>query len=158
MFLRFLPLLGLLSILASCGPNFVYDTEIEIPDTGWTYQDSLSAQFTIEDSLTIYNLHLLLTHNERFPYQNFYVQVHTQFPDGQRLTEVLSLELASKTGQWLGACSGETCELDIPIQQGAYFNQIGDYEITIEQYSRSNPLPGITTVGFALEETPDRRE
>ncbi len=155
--LRFLPLLGLLSLLVSCGPNMVYEAAIEVPESGWTYQDSLTAQFTIEDSLTIYNLHLLLQHDERFPYQNFYVQVHTEFPDGQRLEELVSLELANKVGMWLGECSGSMCELDIPIQQGAYFNQIGDYQITIAQYSRRNPLPGIRAVGFALEETDQRR-
>ncbi|MEL7251084.1 MAG: gliding motility lipoprotein GldH [Bacteroidota bacterium] len=155
--LRFLPVLGLLSVLASCGPNFVHESALEIPETGWTYQDSLTAQFEIEDSLTIYNLHLLLEHDERFPFQNFYVQVHTKFPDGQRLSELVSLELANKVGRWLGECSSTTCQLDIPIQEGAYFNQIGEYQITIEQYSRRNPLPGVLEIGFAVEETKERR-
>lgn len=156
--LRYLPLLGLLSLLTACGPNYVYESQLEVSDAGWTYQDSLLAQFTIEDSLTIYNLHLELEHNEEFPFQNFYVQVHTQFPDGQRLSELVSLELANRAGMWLGECSGGICSLDIPIQQGAYFNQIGDYQLTVEQYSRRDPLPGILSVGFALEETGGRRE
>lgn len=156
--LRFLPLLGLLFFLASCGPDYAYDTRKEFADTGWTNQDSLLAQFTIEDSLTIYNLHLQLEHDETFPYQNFYVQVHTQFPDGQRLSELVSLELANKGGVWLGECGSDRCELNIPIQQGAYFDQTGDYQLTIEQYSRRDPLPGILAIGFALEETPERRK
>ncbi len=156
--LRYIPLLVLLSFLTACGPNYVYESHLEVPDTGWTYQDSLVAQFTIEDSLTIYNLHLQLEHNEEFPFQNFYVQMHTQFPDGQRLSEMVSLELADKGGMWLGECGSGACTLDIPIQQGAYFNQIGEYQLTIEQYSRRDPLPGILSVHFALEETEDRRE
>lgn len=156
--IRFFPLLVLVACLSACGPNYVYEANLDLPDTGWTYQDSLLAQFTIEDSLTIYNLHLQLEHNEDFPYQNFYVQLNTQFPDGQRLSELVSLELASKGGIWLGECGSSSCELSIPIQEGAYFNQVGDYQITVQQYSRRNPLPGILAVNFALEQTEEQRE
>ncbi|PSR08792.1 MAG: hypothetical protein DA408_02930 [Bacteroidetes bacterium] len=143
--------------LWSCGPNYVYEQELALPDTGWTYPDSLVATFNITDTTTIYNLHLRLAHQTDFPYANFYVRIHTRFPDGQRLTEQLSLELAGKGGVWLGDCSAEQCTLDIPIQEGAFFNQTGTYQVVIEQFSRSNPLPGIGKVTFSLEKTRSKR-
>ncbi|MEL7220086.1 MAG: gliding motility lipoprotein GldH [Bacteroidota bacterium] len=144
----FLCLLFPLILLASCGPDYVYEKEVAPPDGYWAYQDSLQAKFSIADTNAIYNLHLVLEHGVDFPYQNFYVCLHTRFPDGQRLTEQLSLELSVQGGVWLGDCSGERCTLDIPIQEGAYFDQAGDYELTIEQFSRKELLPAIHRVYF----------
>lgn len=137
--------------LSSCGPNYLYEQELKIPETGWSYQDSLLATFEIPDTSSIYDLHLFIEHTTNFSYQNFYVQIHTQFPDGQRLMEQVSLELAGKGGVWLGDCNAETCALDIPIQQGAYFDQAGTYRLSVHQYSRRNPLPEIKSIRFALE-------
>ena len=147
--LPFLVLLG----FSACGPNYVYEQTLEIPEDGWSYQDSLLATFEIQDTNTIYNLHLIVAHTTYFSYQNFYVQVSTQFPNGEHLTEQVSLELAAKGGIWLGDCSGEICTLDIPIQEGAYFNQAGTYQLSIHQYSRRDPLPEIKSIRFALEAT-----
>ncbi|RME98138.1 MAG: hypothetical protein D6772_09450 [Bacteroidetes bacterium] len=151
-------ILGLAGLLSACGPKIVYDETISFADTGWSYTDSLVATFDIVDTNKIYNLHLLLTHSPDFAYQNFYVQVHTVFPSGQRISQQLSLELARSSGAWYGACSSEVCELDIPIQEGAYFNQPGTYRVVVEQFSRDNPLEGVYALGFALEETGARRE
>lgn len=145
------------ALLAACGPNYSYESELNLDEQGWFYQDSLVANFTIEDTSTIYNLHLLLDHQTNFPFQNFYVRIHTTFPGGERLTEQVSLEIAGKAGNWLGDCRQDQCQLRIPIQQGAYFNQPGDYQITIEQFSRRNPLPGLKRIAFALEETQETR-
>lgn len=145
------------TLFTACGPNFVYEVEEELPAAGWTYQDSLQATFTITDTNQIYNLHLQLNHSPDFAFQNVYVKMHTLFPNGQRLEEQVSLELAHRVGRWHGDCSSESCLLSIPIQEGAYFNQVGDYAIVVEQFSRNNPLEGINSIGFALEETDQRR-
>lgn len=142
---------------ASCGPNYVYEHTLDCPEEGWSFQDSLEAVFEVADSNTIYNLHLILDHSTSFSYQNFYTRVHTTFPNGERLTEQLSLELAGKGGVWLGDCGSDACELDIPIQQGVFFNQIGKYHISIEQFSRQDPLKGIRSISFALEDTGEKR-
>ena len=152
-----LPIFALLLTLSSCGPQYLYENE-QAFDTGqWTYQDSLVNTFTISDTFALYNLHLFLDHGVNFPAQNTYVRLHTTFPDGQRMTREVSLELAAKDGAWYGDCSRERCSLDIPIQQGAYFNQAGEYRITIEQFSRQNPLPEVYRIGFALEATGEQR-
>ncbi len=141
----------------SCGPNYVYENTLDCSEQGWAFQDSLEAVFEVTDSNTIYNLHLILDHSTEFSYQNFYTRVHTTFPNGERLTEQLSLELAGKGGVWLGDCGNDACLLDIPIQQGVFFNQIGEYYISIEQFSRQDPLKGIRSISFALEDTGEKR-
>jgi len=53
--------------------------------------------------------------------------------------------------------NSEWCKVSIPIQQGAYFDMVGDYLFTVEQYMRVDPLPGVKSIAFKIEETADSR-
>lgn len=153
----FLPTVVVALMLTACGPNYLYRHTYKIPATGWTYADSLTFPFVIEDTLGIYDLELDLDHTAEFPFQNLYVRLHTTFPSGQRLTELVSLELADQAGNWLGDCGRTSCQLHIPIQSGAYFNQAGAYQFTLEPFLRRDSLPGITAVTFGVKDTGQRR-
>lgn len=143
--------------LASCGPAHEYEKKYEFQQASWAQADTLDFTFIIDDTLAIFNLYLEVEHNTAYGYQNLYTQVYTRFPSGERIKELLSLEMADKAGVWLGHCRGERCVLKIPIQQGAYFNQAGEYMVTVEQYMRMNPVEGIRSIGFMLEDTGQRR-
>lgn len=151
-------LLGLTLLLSACGPNYQFSESIDIPAENWTYDNVIDFDFQIVDTLQIYNLILDVTHHQDFPYQNLYTRIGTYFPSGQDLTKVLSLELANKAGSWQGKCSGKYCTVQIPIQEGAYFNATGDYKIRLEQFMRKNPIPGIKNISFHIEKTENRRE
>lgn len=141
-------------IFFSCNPSYEYEKHYAIEEGAWSYADTLDFSFNIADSLKIYNLYLEVVHSTSFSNQNLYTQVKTKFPQGEKLEELLSLELSdTETGNWLGDCNKEVCTLKIPIQQGAHFNQIGDYLITLEQYMRKDPTPGVYKIGFQLEDT-----
>ncbi|MEM1215387.1 MAG: gliding motility lipoprotein GldH [Bacteroidota bacterium] len=153
--LFYIALAGLL--LTACGPSYVFEERLEVADVGWAYADSLVTEFTVTDTVSLHNLHLTVDHTDGFPYQNFYVLIHTTFPDGQRRSEQVSLELAGKGGVWLGDCSGAECHLSIPIQKEVFFAQTGPYRVVIQQHSRRNPLPEVRSVGLALEQTAAKR-
>jgi gliding motility-associated lipoprotein GldH len=149
---------GLALLLASCGPATVYEKTYTLEGEQWAYADTLLFDFAIEDTLALYNLYLEVEHSPDFGYQNLYTRIHTQFPSGQRASKILSLELSSKEGGgWLGRCGKQHCRLRIPIQPNAYFDQPGPYAITLEQYMRQSPLPGVKRIAFQLEKTGQQR-
>lgn len=151
-------LLVLLSIfLSGCGSDYMYEKTYPINSSNWAYADSLDFSFDIEDTLSIYNLWLEVEHSVDYDYQNLYTRIHTGFPSGQKLAEPLSLELADKVGRWYGDCNSRTCILKIPIQEGAFFNQLGTYDIMLEQFMRKDPIEGIRTIGFLVEQTDQTR-
>ena len=151
--LSIISLLTLSLLFLGCNQNVVYEREYEIANTDWTYADTLTYTVDIADTLAVYDLFLEVEHTREYPFENMYISIHTQFPEGQRLTETVSLELADEAGIWMGDCDGEGCTIDIPIQQGAYFSQPGQYIFTIEQYMRRDPLPGVKSIAFRVEET-----
>ncbi len=140
------------TLFFACSPSPYYAEEHALPDYGWTYSDSLSFAFAINDTTQAYDLFLNLTHSPEFPYSNFYVKIYTRYPEGKQLEQVVSLELAAKSGLWFGRCNRKRCSLSIPLQQNVHFNQTGRYEIALEQYSRQDTLPGIFSVGMSLYE------
>ncbi len=149
-------LLSLVFISVACGPDYAYQQTYEMEGDVWSYADSLSFEFDVPDTNTIYDLYLDIKHSATYPNQNLYVLIHTYFPAGQRLTEQVSLELADK-GSWEGKCHGDWCTVRIPIQSGAYFNQTGSHRFVLEQYMRRNPVEGIRSIGLFIEETGNTR-
>jgi len=154
--MRYVPFLFILLPLffTACGPSYQYEKYYEFDDGTWAYADTLNFNFTIEDTLSIYNLYLELEHGTDFRNQNLYTLIHTRFPNGEAIKERLSLELIDKsTGSWRGNCGSKQCKVTIPIQEGAYFNQPGNYSILVEQYMRRDSVQGIFKLGFLLEDT-----
>jgi gliding motility-associated lipoprotein GldH len=146
---------SLLSILffTACGPDIIFEKTDELPEAGWDYDQSLSYEFEVKDTSQLYRLELLVKHAVDFPRQNMYVKLYTTFPDGRELEEMVSLELANKAGVWFGDCGKEWCDLIIPIQLEAYFDQPGPYQLRVEQYTRMNPLEGIQQFAFRVIDT-----
>ncbi len=149
-------LLGLGFLVISCEENYKFKKQIGISEDIWTYSDSLIFKFSIADTNKIYDLYLDISHHPSYAYQNLYTRINTVFPRGRRLRTELSLELANKGGVWHGDCSSESCLLSIPIQQKAYFNQIGDHKIVLEQYMRKDSIPGIQEFTLKLKEVGER--
>lgn len=148
-----LVVLGGVLLFSGCGPNFTYDAKQELPETGWAYTNPVAFPFEVQDTNKLYNLWLDVTHTATYKNQNLYTKIHTTFPDGHQISEVVSLELASKAGEWFGECSGQSCVLRVPLQMDTYFNQSGKYEIGIEQYMRQDSLAGVQSLRLLIEDT-----
>lgn len=147
----------LLALLSSCGPDIIYEKDYELPEAGWSYADTLKFEVPINDTLSVYNLFLDLEHSREYPFENMYVRIHTTFPSSRRITQQVSLELAGEAGIWKGDCGSEVCQITIPIQTSAYFNQTGTYVFALEQYMRRNPLPGVQSIALRVEDTGEKR-
>ena len=137
-------------LLSSCGPDVVYQDSEEFGSDGWAYADSVGFSFPIADTTSQYDLVLTVDHTQDFATQNFYVRLNTHLPDGTVLRQPLSLQLADKFGGWYGDCDSEDCTVDISIQEGTRFTTPGDYRLVVSQFSRQDPLPEVTGIGFRI--------
>ena len=147
----FLALFGL--TLSSCGPKVIVEESKVIENGSWTYENELKFDFEIIDTSKTYDIWVEMGHDVDFPYQNFYSNIRTVFPDGEEQIQLLSFEIAENSGRWFGKCNDENCHIEIPLQVGARFDQVGDYLIGFEQYSRKDSLWGIEKFSFKLTES-----
>lgn len=150
-------LLGV-TALSSCDDRDIVFRETKSTDVaGWTYSDSLVFAFPVSDTNRIYDIYLGIAHDKSYAFQNIYLLLHTIFPSGKRLDQRLNFDLSEPSGKWLGDCNRKSCSLEMPIQQGAYFNETGTHRIVIEQYLRRDSLAGIRELTLLLADTGKKR-
>lgn len=143
--------------LLSCGPDYLFQEKIDLPNQQWTYENIAEFKVEVKDTTELYNLYLDIEHSVDYPHQNIYIKIHTLFPSGDKLSKQIPIDFADKGGQWYGKCSGEWCRLRVVIQEGAFFNAEGVHVFSFEQYLRVSPLPGLRSLGFGVERTGRKR-
>lgn len=155
----FIPALALFSILAfhACNDPYVFREKKAIPKGQWSYADTLDFKIPVSDTTALYNLYAQFTHSDTFPNQNLYLKLYTRFPDNRRISRLRSFEFFDLQGHPLGKCSGGKCTSKVLLQNNVYFNLPGDYVITMEQFTRRDPMPGISDVELLLEKTDKKR-
>ncbi len=144
--------------LSSCGPNYVFEEEVEIQESQWYYNDTLSFSFTMTDTSQLYDLFIELEHQKSYPFQNIYFQIYTSFPSGKKIQDRLSVDLMNKAGVWYGKCGKEECELLVNLQERLRFNETGTYQIQLEQFMRVDPLEGLNSLSLKLAHSMPKTE
>lgn len=157
--IKYFPLTLLFAVLvfAACEDAYLFNEKKEISGGRWAYADSLSYKIAIADTAALYNLYIVFEHADTFPTQNLYLKLHTRFPDGKTVQKQRSFEFFDFEGKPFGKCSGNQCTVKTLLQNNLYFNQVGDYVIGLEQFTRIDPLPGITSISLMLEKTEQKR-
>lgn len=110
------------------------------------------------DSLQTYNMYLHLRNSNEYPFNNIYLIVDMNFPQGKTVTDTLEYRMAAPDGTWLGQGIGSVKESKLWYKQGVRFFEEGVYTLSISQAVRNNgevggvsELKGITEVGYSIE-------
>ena len=114
-----------------------------------------SFAFTIKDTSSAYQLFLLLRHNDKYNFNNLYINLYTKQP-GQDSTQSTRYDLTLATNEkgWLGTGMDDIYEHRIaltPAGQKFYFRKSGDYTFSVEQIMREDPLNNVLNVGLRIE-------
>ncbi len=141
----------LLFLLSACTPGNTYHKMADIPNFSWQRSDTLDFEVKIADTLSDYDLFLIIRHNNDYPFTNLWIDFYTIFPDGDTLKVRKQLHLADNDEQrWKGECMGDICVAKVPLITDARFPQRGIYVFRIHHVMRSNPLPGVMNVGLEM--------
>jgi len=149
--------ISILSMIIACRDTFIYKEKKSIPNGSWMYSDTLEYRISVTDTSALYNLYAEFEHADSFPAQNLYLKLYTTFPGGKRVERIRSFDFFDNMGNPAGKCSGGRCTLRTLLQNNVYFNEKGEYKITLEQFTRNSPLPGISGVTLLLEDTNRKR-
>jgi gliding motility-associated lipoprotein GldH len=137
----------------SCGTIDLYEKTVPIPNHEWSSGFKPEFRFTIKDTTVPYRVFITLRHNDRYNYNNIWVNLYTQSP-GDTIQQVqYELPLASRQG-WMGSGMGDIYDHRIaitPQDQDLYFRRSGEYVFSLEQVMREDPLLNVIDVGIRLE-------
>jgi gliding motility-associated lipoprotein GldH len=140
------------AVLATgCGPSYIFSEKKEISGGVWTYAQPLSFTFQIADTTSRYNLWLDVAARPEFAWENIYTRIYTEFPDGRKKDQLQSFAIFDSHGQVLGDKKGDDYVQQIALQQNAFFDKAGPYTIRMEQYMRTDSVPGIAYFSLHIE-------
>ena len=149
--------LGLLTstlLLASCDTIDLYEKVISIPKNKWrsTYKPSFT--FEIKDTISAYQLYVIIRHTEKYNYNNIWLNLYTKSPDGTVSKAPYELPLATNEKGWLGTGMDDLYEHRIaltPLNRQFYFKKAGNYTFSLGHIMREDPLENVMNVGLRIE-------
>jgi gliding motility-associated lipoprotein GldH len=147
---RYLILALFVFTFLSCSKDVYFQQKEVISNAMWSFDDPKTFSFEIKDTSSFFDLILDVKHATDFSYENLYVKIQTVFPDGRKTDDQVSLELADDFDQWQGKCNSNFCTVNIVLQSGVYFREVGKHTLEIEQFNRENPIEGIKEMTLKL--------
>nr|MBS0037732.1 gliding motility lipoprotein GldH [Saprospiraceae bacterium] len=141
---------ALILVFASCGETVYFSNEMNTEDGIWKYDRVFENEFTVSDTSRRFDLVLDIQHSRDYSFQNVYMNISTHFPGDSQVVDLLSVDLADRSGKWYGNCRGDYCNLRVYLQQNVGFKDPGTYKVNFEQYTRRPELSGLATLSFKI--------
>ena len=147
--------LSLVPFFNSCTSIDLYEKYVTIPGHNWKSSFKPTLTFTINDTSSAYQVYFIIRHNEKYNYNNIYINLNSQFPGQDSIQKArFDLPLATQEKGWLGSGMDDIYEHRIPLtpsDEEFYFRRTGEYRFTIEQIMREDPLQHVYNVGMRIE-------
>lgn len=135
----------------SCSTVDLYEKSVTIPRHEWQSSFKPSFEFAIKDTSSPYQLFFILRHNEKYSFNNIYINVYVKGPGQDSVIKIQKdLLLATNDKGWLATGMDDIYEHRIPLAP-AQSLKAGTYVFTIEQIMREDPLKNVLNAGLRLE-------
>jgi gliding motility-associated lipoprotein GldH len=149
-------LLILVAILFfSCDKKRVFD-QYKSVGSAWHKDSIVTFNLPELDSTKRYNLFVTLRDNNNYPFNNLFLIVGLEMPNGFTKVDTLEYEMANPDGSLMGDGFSDIKENKLFYKEKVRFR--GKYKVNIKQAVRENgkvpgvtALEGITEVGFRIE-------
>jgi len=136
-------------MLFSCVERNMYHQYESIASSTWNEQDAYRFEVEVSDTLSMYDVFIEIRNNNIYPYENLWLFVSFETPDGNRRKDTLDCRMADQYGNWLGKGFSHYT-LTVPYEQSITFPRSGIYSYTLRQGMREEKLKGITDVGVRV--------
>ena len=148
----FLPIVYCLLLIVSCTKTDVYEKNTVIPNYKWQSNFTASGSFSIKDTLSAYNIYLVLRHTDAYSYNNIWLSIGLQSPGDTVYTQKVDIRLGTDVNGWEGTGMNDIWELRKLLSgEPRRFKKTGIYYYSINQIMRDDPLLNMISVGMRIE-------
>jgi len=138
--------------LTACVRMDYYEKSEVMPGHEWSSNNPVTGSFEITDTLTGYNIFLVLRHTDAYRYNNIWVQVDLKSPADSLYSQRLDLSLGSDAAGWEGSGMNDIWEVRKRLTANAQsFKTAGKYEYRLKQIMREDPLRHVMAVGLRVQ-------
>ncbi len=147
----FLLVLILLVSSVSCNSDKIYNKTYDLKNASWDKSNVLNFSFSLNDTISPYNVLFNVRHSSKYKYQNLYLFVNTTSPEGNALRDTFEVMLADDKGRWYGNGWGDIYEVSMPYKRYVRFPDSGTYTMEVQQAMRTDQLKHVTDFGLQIE-------
>lgn len=144
-----------LFLLAIAGCNWttgVFEKNLNLPDHQWPSAIRPDIAFTITDTVSLYNIYIVIRHTDAYHFNNMYVRAVVSEPGNDKAkTGDYDLLLATNAKGWIGTAMDDIYDARLLIQAKTKFSKSGTYHITLQQLMREDPLKNVLSAGLRVE-------
>lgn len=138
-------------LLASCRQVAVFEKNTPIPDYKWSLGYAAKGSFEITDTLSSYNIYIVLRHTDAYEFNNIWLNVGLQSPGDSLFFQKVDLPLGSDAGGWEGTGMNDIWEVRKPLALNKRFRKNGEYQFSIFHIMRQDPLKWVMSAGLRVE-------
>jgi len=147
-------LIFFLAFAACQRQEIILEKEKVFENNIWQADSICKFHCSIADTSTPYNIYFTLSNTNTYRYQNLYMFVTINFPNGITRIDTVDCFLADSKGKWYGKeLSGSIFKQKLMYRPKVLFPHTGTYEFKIEQAMRQNHLKGMHAIGIVIEKT-----
>ncbi|MNK76008.1 Gliding motility lipoprotein GldH precursor [compost metagenome] len=143
-------------LLFSCDKKRVFD-EYKSVGSAWHKDSIITFDLPVLDSTKRYNAFVNIRDNNNYPFNNLFLIVSIEMPNGFTKVDTLEYQMAEPDGTLLGNGFSDIKESKLFYKEDVKFT--GKYKVHIKQAVRQSgkipgveALQGITDVGFRIEQ------
>jgi gliding motility-associated lipoprotein GldH len=134
----------------------VFEKNLEFNSHEWPSLIKPTITFEITDTVSMYNIYIVLRHTDAYHFNNIYIRAIVKEPgDAQGRTGVYDLQLATNGKGWIGTAMDDIYDARLLIQPKTRFKKSGIYHMTLEQLMREDPLKNVLSAGLRVERAQD---
>ena len=150
------PLFLVLVCFSACKQIDVFEKNVPMSAQHWPSPYKPEISFSITDTVSKYNIYVVVRHTDAYRYNNLWLNIYTISPgDSTAKPQALDLQLASNEQGWLGTGMDDIYEHRIRISKYPATLKQGTYRFQLEQIMRDDPLENILNVGIRVERAPN---
>lgn len=136
--------------LASCQKIDVFEKTAAFSMHSWKSAERPSFTFEISDTVSLYNIYLVLRHEDAYNYNNIWINLTVKSPLDQ-VTIRREFILGNNRQGWLGNGMDDIFEHRIPFNDKPAPLHKGIYTFTLQQDMREDPLYHVLNAGIRVE-------
>ena len=128
-------------VLTSCDNQIVYSHYEPTPLSGWHKDSVYTYDFSVEDTVSSYQVIVNFRHTDFYPYQNMWLFVNN---------DTIEFYLADDRGKWLGKGRNGIINMPVLYEDSIRFTNRGVNTISVQHAMRDSLLRGVSDVGITI--------
>ncbi|MEJ7626657.1 MAG: gliding motility lipoprotein GldH [Ferruginibacter sp.] len=132
----------------------VFEKNTSITGSDWNKNVKANGSFIITDTLSSYNIYIVLRHTDSYQYNNIWLNVGFKSPGDSMYFQKVNLTLGDDANGWEGSGMNDIWEVrKILNNRPRRFIKNGLYEFSIAHIMREEPLKGVMSAGMRIEKS-----